>query len=311
MEIIRGSEKQRIFVSSYLDKLREALPFDELSKKTSNTRLDLWLQGTRAQRMLDTTLFNEIIKIVEDKTQEYDSTFQVLPFDRYVVGEIINPQMNPDTGGFNSRYSRGFKYLAICGFAAILSERYTTNQQVATLELARSYLHDCIHNASFRTIRVLPEGVDSRFLVFREQYGINFRKADGSSYSAPHTPEESPRYINLGVLMDGVTALMTAEFLKPYTSQLKIESLNSFEKTIIADIDIDFDYLPDDHRGKRFHQNVTVPTQSFIEHWGGSELYEHLKKSMLNGKMRQLTKYFDSKTGEVNSWPKLFKSPSY
>lgn len=310
MEVIRGRGEQRIFVSDYLSRLRATLPLSEFSKKITTTRFDLWLQEPRAQRIFNILLFNEIVKEVREKILEYDLTFQTLPFDRYLVGEV-DAQTSVDTGGFYSKYSRGFKYLANCGFATILSERYTTSQQIITLELARSYLHDCIHNASLRTIRVLPEGIESKFPVYREQYGINFRRANGYSYSAPHAPEESPKHINLGVLMDGVTVLMTAEYLKPYSNRLGVENLNDFEKIIIADINLDLDNLPDGYRGKEFHQNVTVPAQSFIEYWGGSELYEHLKKSMLTGKMRQLVKYFDNKTGEVNSWPKLFKSPSY
>lgn len=279
-------------------------------KRLTNSRFDLWLQEPSAQRMLDRPLFSDIVKTAEKKIQRYDSTFQVLPFDRYVVGEV-DAQTNPDTGGFNSKYSRGFKYLANCGFAAVLSERYTKNQQVVTLELARSYLHDCIHSASFRTIRILPEGIESKFSVYREQYGINFRKANGSSYSAPYAPEESPQNINLGVLMDGVTVLMTAEYIKPYTERLNLENLNDFEKIIVADINLDFDNLPDDYRGKSFHQNVTIPTQRFIDYWGGHELYSQLVRAMLTGKMRELVKYFDLRTGRTNSWRQLFKSTFY
>lgn len=310
MEIIRGSNEQRAFVFDYLGKLRETLPLSEFSKKTTNSRFDLWPQEPRAQRIFNMPLFNEVIKKAREKILEYGLTFKTLPLDRYIIGEV-DAQTNVDTGGFHSRYSRGFKYLANCGFAAILSERYTTNQQVITLELARSYLHDCIHNASFRTIRVLPEGIESKFPVYREQYGINFRRANSSSYSGPHAPEESPQNINLGILMDGITVLMTAEYLKPYTNRLDTENLNDFEKIIIADINFNLGHLPDDYRGKGFHQNVTVPAQGFIEHWGGNELYEHLKKSMLTGKMRGLVKYFDSKTGKTNSWRQLFKSASY
>lgn len=309
MEVIRGTEEQMDFILTYLNELRGRLPFDEFSKNTTNIRFDLWLQKTQAQARFNTPLFNEVISVASNKIHESDSTFQGLSFDKYVVGEV--DISNLDTGGFNSKYSRGFKYLANCGFAAILNERYTSNQQIVTLELARSYLHDSIHNSSFRTIRALPKGIESKFPIYREQYGINFRRANGSSYSAPHDSEESPQRINLGVLMDGVTVLMTTELLEPHTRQLDINKLNDFEKMIIADINLDYGNLPDYYRGKGFHQNVTIPSQKFIEKWGGNELYEHLKESMLTGKMRRIVKYFDNKMGGKNSWKKLFKSSSY
>lgn len=111
--------------------------------------------------------------------------------------------------------------------------------------------------------------------------------------------------------MDGITVMMTAEFLKPYTSQLDWEDLNDFERIVIADINLDLDQIPPNYRGTKFHQNVTIPTQKFVNYWGGEELYRHLIKAMLTGKMRELVRYFDSKTGRKNYWKLMFKSASY
>ena len=305
MEAIRGNHDQIASARSYLNLLREVLPFDEFSKKTVNTRFDIWLQQGY-KNVFNPSLFYEIIDSTSSKIKAYDSKFQTLPYDRYVIGEV-NTQLDKDTGGFNSRYARGFKYFANCGFAVVLSERYTTNSEAVTLELARSYLHDCIHSASFRTIRVLPEGSKSKFPVYREQYGINFRRANGTSYSALYSHEESPQRINLGVLMDGITVMMTAEHLTPYTTQLKSAELNDFERMIVSDIELDLDSLPDAYRGKGFHNNVTVPSQLFIEQRGGYELYKHLVRAMLTGRMKDVVKYL----GGGKFWKQLFKSESY
>jgi hypothetical protein len=197
------------------------------------------------------------------------------------------------------------------GFAALLNKRYTDNANLVTVELARSYLHDSIHAACFRTIRLLPEGISSKFPVYREQYGVNFRRANGSSYSAPYTAEESPEHINLGVLMDGITVLMTAEKLSPYTTQIPRAELNDMEKTILADIDLNFAQLSETYKGKGFHDQVTVPSQKFISYWGGDQLYELLKSSMLTGKMREVVRHFDNKAKTNNAWAKTFKLSSY
>lgn len=309
MEKVRGNYQQRLDAQQYLGELRSTLPYDEFSKKTTNTRFDIWMQGSEAEEHVNVNLFKEMVTTSELHIRRNDPNFRILPYDRYTVG-IADPA-DIDTGGFNSRYSRGFKYLANAGYAALLNERYTKNPNLVTTELARSYLHDSIHAASFRTIRVLPEGANSKFPVYREQYGLNFRHANGLSYSAPHTADESPEHINLGVLMDGVTVLMTAEELRPYTANIPREDLNEVERTILADIELDIDHLPDTYKGKGFHEQVTIPSQKFIAEWGGNQLYALLKSAMLTGKLRDIVKYFDNKTCATNKWGKLFKASSY
>lgn len=309
-EVLRGDDSQKDYIGSYLDELRSKLPLEEFSKRTDNITFADWLETEDAQRVMDLQLFNNIVDEVAQRMERFNPDFQMLPFDRYVIGKI-DPSIYQDTGGFMSKYSRGFKYLTYCGFAALLNERYTANRQLVAIELARSYLHDAFHNATFRTMRVLPEGIESKFAVYREQYGISFRKADGSSYSQNYAPSESPQKINLGVLMDGVVVMMTVEYLQPYIDKLDLEELNDFERTIIADIQLDLDLLPESYLGSKFHYNVTNPTRSFIQHWGGYELYELLIRAMLTGKMLDLIKYFDRKTGEANSWKAIFKASSY
>lgn len=110
MEVIRGSSKQRDFILNYLNQLRENLPFNEFSRNTANRRFDLWLQECNAQKIFDRDLFDFIVRSLEHQIKEYDSTFQILPFDRYFVGEV-GGQTDSDVGGFNSmRFCCDFKW---------------------------------------------------------------------------------------------------------------------------------------------------------------------------------------------------------
>jgi hypothetical protein len=311
MEIVRGNTEQQLLVHIYFSDLRASLPLSELSRKTMNTAFEVWLKESESLCKMDVGLFFKVTTQAEQTIQrKYDPSFKVLPHDRYVIGEV-NTEIDTDTGGFNSKYSRGFKYLSNCGYAALLNQRYTHNPQVVALELARSYLHDSLHAGTFRTIRVLPEDIYSKFPVYREQYGINFRHADGASYSAPYATKNTPERINLNLLMDGVVVLMTAHALIDETSKLQDRPLNDFERTIVDDVDLKVEQLPDDYRGRNFHQNVTIPSRAFIEHWGGDPLYQILIKAILTGKLSEVTRYFDEKTNMKNAWQTLFKSESY
>jgi len=85
--------------------------------------------------------------------------------------------------------------------------------QSAALDLVRSYAHDCLHCATFRRYQLTDRGE-----IARVQYGINLRRLDGRTYSAPDEPGNGPTR-NLGIVMEGVTdaeatgiARQTAEF---------------------------------------------------------------------------------------------------
>jgi hypothetical protein len=310
MEILRGTRNQIVKIEEYLSEMRREDPAGLFSKKTRNTRFDLWLRTQSSHSLFDLDLFKAITNSALDNIRIYDPEFELLPLERFYVGQV-DATSDTDIGGFHSKYSRGFKYLANFGFAVLLSEHYTSNSKIIALELARSYLHDCIHASTFRTIRLVPHGVSAKFPVYREQYGFNFRKPSGISYSNPHNPEDLPRTINLNLLMDGVTVIMTAIELRPFRNQVEEMGLNDFERDILADINLDIDLLSDSYRGNGFHQQVTIPSERFIHHWGGDVLYNLLVASMLTGKLKSLTTYFSEHANTINAWKALFKSPHY
>ncbi|MFB8308897.1 hypothetical protein ACFC5T_10115 [Streptomyces sp. NPDC055961] len=68
--------------------------------------------------------------------------------------------------------------------------------ELALLDLLRAYAHDYLHYGSRRRY------VDIGGRLVRTQYGINFRRASGRTYSAAD-PKGTPHTRNLGVVMEG------------------------------------------------------------------------------------------------------------
>ncbi len=68
--------------------------------------------------------------------------------------------------------------------------------ELALLDLLRAYAHDCLHYGSRRRY------VDVGGELVRTQYGINFRRVSGRTYSAAD-PKGSSYTRNLGVVMEG------------------------------------------------------------------------------------------------------------
>ncbi len=67
---------------------------------------------------------------------------------------------------------------------------------LALLDLVRAYAHDCLHYGSRRRY------VDVAGTPTRTQYGINFRRTSGRTYSAAD-PDGTPHTRNLGIVMEG------------------------------------------------------------------------------------------------------------
>ena len=83
-----------------------------------------------------------------------------------------------------------------------LSHQGHDDPSVATLDLLRAYAHDSLHYASYRIYQWAATSGGPQ--MTRTRYGINFRRADGRTYSAPD-PADSPTTRNLGIIMEGAT----------------------------------------------------------------------------------------------------------
>ncbi|MDT0270691.1 hypothetical protein RM844_30910 [Streptomyces sp. DSM 44915] len=121
---------------------------------------------------------------------------QMLPFGRVLVG--CDSSRAGAFGGFHHP-DQGYRHLqmvAIITMQGPMELRSPESPALALLDLLRAYAHDCLHYGSRRRY------VEVAGAPVRTQYGINYRRATGQSYSA--ADESGSRHTrNLGIIMEG------------------------------------------------------------------------------------------------------------
>ena len=221
-----------------------------------------------------------------------------IPPDRFV---LYDPQGN-DGLGFHSRFATGFRYLDLVGHA-VLVRPLVLSPALCAADALRSYIHDSLHNATFRSFRIGSSGE-----VFREQYGVNFRREDGISYSAPTL--SGSRTINLNLLMDGIVTLKTAEAFTQGMLAHFLVSRTSADETMAADIICRSEGLPEEHPATAFHELVVLPTRRFlIDHGIEESGVDLIFAAMKSGRTRELVRRIEASCQQ--SWREMFLSPSY
>lgn len=120
----------------------------------------------------------------------------MLPLDRVLVGcESSRPGA---FGGFHHP-DQGYRHLQLVAVITMYGPMERPNPEcpaLALLDLLRAYAHDCLHYGSRRRY------VEVAGMPVRTQYGINYRRATGQSYSA--ADERGSRHTrNIGVVMEG------------------------------------------------------------------------------------------------------------
>ncbi|MFE2679853.1 hypothetical protein [Streptomyces hygroscopicus] len=121
---------------------------------------------------------------------------RTLPLDRVLLG--VQSSMDGAFGGFHHP-NQGYRHLQMRAVITTLGPMATGQPErpdLAALDLLRAYAHDCLHYGAYRSYRLRGDE------VFRSQYGVNFRRHDGRTYSAPDLAG-SPTTRNLGVVMEG------------------------------------------------------------------------------------------------------------
>jgi hypothetical protein len=121
---------------------------------------------------------------------------RLLPLERVLVG--IRSSEPGAWGGFHFP-NQGYRHLqmrALVTVSGLLNTGLPARPVLAALDMLRAYAHDCLHYGSYRSYRLRGDA------VVRTQYGVNFRRHDGRTYSAPDLAG-SPTTRNLGVVMEG------------------------------------------------------------------------------------------------------------
>ncbi|MFJ4574586.1 hypothetical protein ACIP4W_24770 [Streptomyces sp. NPDC088846] len=144
---------------------------------------------------IDTTPFHAGVEDAKRRYARYGLS-RMLPLDRVLVGcESTRPGA---FGGFHHS-DQGYRHLqmvAVITMHGPMERRIPERPALALLDLLRAYSHDCLHYGSRRRY------VEVAGLPVRTQYGINYRRATGQSYSV--ADERGSRHTrNLGVVMEG------------------------------------------------------------------------------------------------------------
>lgn len=123
---------------------------------------------------------------------------RTLPLDRVLVG--VRSSTPGAFGGFHYA-NQGYRHLQMYAVITALGPMATGQPErpdLAALDLLRAYSHDCLHYGSYRSYKLRGDE------VIRTQYGLNFRRHDGRTYSAPDLAG-SPTTRNLGIVMEGAS----------------------------------------------------------------------------------------------------------
>lgn len=151
--------------------------------------------GQWAADGIDTTLFRAGVETVSRRYAGYGLT-KMLPLDRVLVGR--ESSRAGAFGGFHHP-DQGYRHLqmmAVITMYGPMRRRHPERPALALLDLLRAYAHDCLHYGSRRRY------VEVAGAPVRTQYGINYRRSTGRSYSAADR-SGSRHTRNIGIVMEG------------------------------------------------------------------------------------------------------------
>lgn len=303
-----GSADDKAFVSEYLQNLRN-IDLSSLIPTSRYVTLEKLLDSG-SQALMDPDLFVSVSSAAERYLLDKSVLFACLPENRFIIGVSPDPK---DVGGFHSVHARGYKDMHLYGFAVPLNPMVIGDVTIRTLELARSYMHDSIHYSQFRSYRRTPSFIQvKRFVIYRDQCGLTFRRPNGVSYSLRNLT--GPRLININLLQDGVDVLMVAEAMAPHVRELNSPVSSRLEKEVVSDLRASFGGLSLGSRAHRFHAEVTLASMRFLEYWTGADikfLRDEIFRAMLSGRLGSVSAYFNSKLGAPSSWKSLFMSDDW
>lgn len=310
-EVYLGPDDDRAYIATYLDNIRRLDPI-EIAVAEDPVRLS---DTQRLHDLVNVDLLWEVIdRGLADIRKRYSVTITPLAPTRCYTAQPPEPRV---LGGFHDHRSLGYQFWYHASFVFALNPSLAS-RDVRTIELARSFVHDSLHHSTFRSYRRAlrlpspsPKVAKHRVPeIYREQYGINFRNRDGSSYSSPELTARSPESINLNVLMDGVIVLLTADALKPVCEAL-LPAASHLERQLLSEIMLtpfDLQHWPDAHS---FVDTVVTPTARFVTHWGGDHLVRHLLTAMTTGDLGDIKQFFAERLRASDAWEKTFKTPQF
>ncbi|MEU8141779.1 hypothetical protein [Nonomuraea sp. NPDC048901] len=225
-------------------------------------------------------------------------------------------------GGFHHP-GQGYRHLqmnaAITLFGNLSGHTTPPTPQAVALDLLRAYAHDCLHFGTYRRYRLGPRGEPARV-----QYGINFRRLDGTTYSLPDPPD-ARRTRNLGIVMEGATDI-EATTIARHTADLHglTEPPGSTHLTKYAFADVTGRLSTDDISTARrtanpylrslsgFARSVTSRYRALLDDLTETphELHHLLITAMISGDLGDLNAWLDARHGP-GSFARRFRAPIF
>lgn len=205
---------------------------------------------------------------VASHLQKISNRFTLLNFQRYLIGSPLKGNI----GGFYGSQTGGFSYINDIGYSFTLNPELIQNKSLLTVELARNYMHDSIHAATFRSFKMDHQDVSGESKIYRYQYGFNFRNQVGNSYSSISSTEKSPLAINLNILMDCVNQIFLSQQFNSILKSLSIQTLNQLEFEILNEIQGQLYCKNLFLEPLSFYSEVIDPSKRFLEFWDDGTL---------------------------------------
>jgi len=305
-----GTKSDRTYIMNYLQGIRRLDPIEIATLPNPVTLAAI----QKADPHFDEALFDQLLKSAAAEIDaHYGIRIEEIDRNRYYTA---TPTTAGAIGGFHDESSLGYQYWYHASFVASLNTTQFSSR-VRAAELARSYLHDCLHHSTFRTFRraIRRPAKDVRAAkdrvpeIYREQYGFNFRNHENLSYSPGVLTERSPDTINLNLLMDAIVVIVTSSALQPLLRT--VEATTPLEDTVLNEIRLvayNRTLLP---RAVAFEEAVCKPANRFIARWGGGALVKILLASMISGDIVQARGHFAELTGNPDAWEAMFKREGF
>ena len=307
MEVYLGTKSDQKFINGYLKEIRTKKP-EPLQRIETSSPLSTFL-GRGGTERINSILFKRIVSDAENQLKHIDARFDFIDTKRYYICENNDPG---DIGGFHGQRKGGYLYIHNIGMSHLLRRSEIHNYDIITLELAKNYIHDSIHASTFRSIRTMPAANFTEYKVYREQYGINFRKPDGTSFSSVEATKKSPLSINLNLLMDGVADHFAEKAVKEQSSKINIVGTTELESTILNQLfGLGFEEKLYPHP-IRFLSEVIRPTKLFIDYWDTNQtLLELILRAMFSGDISGVKQFFAGKLNNKDAWDIIFRRPNF
>ncbi|MGC5364309.1 hypothetical protein ACPXCE_22005 [Streptomyces sp. DT24] len=270
---------------------------------------------------IDTTPFHTGIELASNRYAAYGLA-KTLPLERVLVG--CDSSRVGAFGGFHHP-DQGYRHhqmVAVITMYGPMERRDPERPALALLDLLRAYAHDCLHYGSRRRY------VEVAGVPVRTQYGINYRRATGQSYSAADQ-RGSHHTRNLGIVMEGACDKEARAITRQAAERFGIrEPSDAFGALAFRDVTgtlteedtrrvLD---VPESEEQTRYaaalrdyEKGVNRRYSHFLEEFAPGEEYEchtRLLAAMISGDVTALGAWLDDRHGP-GTFTGLFRTPGY